>query len=572
MVRPGLNVCLLALALAAAARLPAAHAGQDAPPAEPVAMRQSEFSIPFRLPPATDSVQQPVEIQLHVSADHGMTWQVASRVKPGAGRFVFRAPHDGDYWFCTRTVDRQGATRPEGPQKPELKVVVDTLPPRLDLSATRAPSGEITARWQIVDPNLKPESLTLEYQSGANQPWQRVAMDVPPPSSRYTLSGEATWLPSAAEGVITVRAQVTDRAENPAVRLVTVTGADKRLTPLAGRPGLDGGPVGPPGETAAGAADGNRDLGATGSATPPGSAPAAGAGRVNWPAESSPAERGAASNTNGGYTSADPFATRSPSRFTSTSSSGASGTFMPGGAAAGRQATTASASAAEAPTGPAGALRLDLLPPGERPRMINSRRFELEYDVESVGPSGIAKVELWGTIDGGKSWRSFGVDNDNRSPLVVTVPSAGLYGFTVTFQNGNGFGGFPPRDGDLPEIWVGVDLTAPTARITGAEMGRDAGELLVHWEAEDELLDPRPVALSFAERPAGPWSTIAAGLENTGQYAWRLDNRVPDRIYLRIEVRDEAGNIGQYISPDPVAIDLQRPQGHIRGVHPVVPR
>ncbi len=46
---------------------------------------------------------------------------------------------------------------------------------------------------------------------------------------------------------------------------------------------------------------------------------------------------------------------------------------------------------------------------------------------------------------------------------------------------------------------------------------------------------------------------------------------MPDRIFLRIEVRDEAGNIGQFVSLDPLSLDLQRPQGRIRGVRPVSP-
>lgn len=573
MIRPGFIVWLFASVLLLSGGLWQTARGEDPPPAAPldaVAMRQNEFSIPFRLPPAADPAQQPLEIQLHVSADHGVTWQVASRVKPAAGRFVFRAPHDGEYWFCTRTVDRQGTTRPDGAQKPELKVVVDTMPPRLDLTATRGPAGEITARWQVVDPNLKPESLTLEYQPGPNEPWQKLAIDPPPATARYTMTGETTWWPKAAEGPITVRAQVTDRAENPTVKLTLVAAApDKDAAPVAGRPGADNGPSAPrgpsdsgtPGSTAAGS-----DSGAPRVSPPQPGTSTGGSGRVNWPAEPNSPDRSPLSNTSGsGSASSDPFTSRPPGRTTS-SAYGPAATPV-----SSRPGSGALAAAEEPPPGAGGILRMDLLPPGERPRMINSRRFELEYDVESVGPSGIAKVELWGTVDGGRSWSSFGVDNDNRSPLLVNVPTAGLYGFTVIFTNGNGFGGYAPREGDLPEIWVGVDLTPPTARITGAEMGRDAGELLVHWEAEDDLLDPRPVALSFAERPTGPWSTIAAGLENTGQYAWRLDNRVPDRIYLRIEVRDEAGNIGSYISPDPVAVDLQRPQGHIRGVHPVTP-
>ncbi len=48
--------------------------------------------------------------------------------------------------------------------------------------------------------------------------------------------------------------------------------------------------------------------------------------------------------------------------------------------------------------------------------------------------------------------------------------------------------------------------------------------------------------------------TVASGLENTGRYTWTPDDRVPSSVYLRLEVRDEAGNIGTYDTPDPVAI------------------
>jgi hypothetical protein len=201
--------------------------------------------------------------------------------------------------------------------------------------------------------------------------------------------------------------------------------------------------------------------------------------------------------------------------------------------------------------------------------MVNSLSFELEYDLESVGPSGVAKVELWGTRDGGRTWSSFGVDDDNRSPLAVKVDGEGIYGFQIVVQSGSGFGGRPPMAGDLPDLWIGVDLTRPAAKITGAEVGKDDDELVVRWESADENPDPRPISLSFSERAGGAWSPIASGLENTGSYTWRLDSRVPDQIFLRLEARDEAGNVGIFESAEPISLDRQRPKGHIRAVRPV---
>jgi hypothetical protein len=211
------------------------------------------------------------------------------------------------------------------------------------------------------------------------------------------------------------------------------------------------------------------------------------------------------------------------------------------------------------------------LPPGERPRMVNSRTFDLEYEVDSVGPSGIGRVELWGTTDGGQSWRRFTAVSDRRSPLRVNVPDEGLYGFRVIVINGSGIGAKPPAAGDSPDLWIGVDLTKPTARIVSAQQGveSESGQLIISWQADDKLLAARPISLSFSPTRGGPWTPIAAGLENSGRYAWPIDNRTPPTLFLRLEVRDEAGNVAVHETSEPLAIDQSHPTARIRSVRPV---
>ena len=83
-------------------------------------------------------------------------------------------------------------------------------------------------------------------------------------------------------------------------------------------------------------------------------------------------------------------------------------------------------------------LNFNLVPTGLQPRMVDSRTFELEYEIESVGASGVAKVELWGTLDGGRTWSVYGVDADQRSPLPVRVEHEGIYGFRIVIVGKNG--------------------------------------------------------------------------------------------------------------------------------------
>ena len=519
--------------------LDAAHGGNNSasrPPGEPIvtATRQNAFTIPFRIEPPQTPAGQPVEVQLHVSTDQGATWALASRVRPEKGAFVFRAPHDGEYWYSIRTVDGQGIARPEAPLAPQLKVTVDTVAPRLDLSVARGGAGEMVARWQAVDPNLKRGSFKLEYQATSTGPWQRVAVESPPSAMRHAISGEATWWPNAASGPILVRAEISDLAGNPAVTQAVV------------KPGGTASP-----SDAAGRADADGWRGSNVTHQPAGIA-------ARWPPDRA-MDRSLGSSGNRETPPATPAARER---------------FGPSSAPAGFVPDANPRSSAQPVSNhrlgrPGSPLDFSLLPAAVRPRMVGSRHFELEYEIESVGPSGVGRVELWATRDGGRTWSDYAVDADNRSPMPVTVNGEGIYGFRILVQSGSGFGGRPPAEGDMPDIWIGVDTTRPTCRITGTEVSPDATELVVRWEAFDDVLDPRPVSLLFASSLNGPWTPIASGLENTGSYRWRLGGRVPDRVVLRVEVRDEAGNVGIHDTADPVALDRHRPEGRIRGVRPI---
>ena len=110
-----------------------------------------------------------------------------------------------------------------------------------------------------------------------------------------------------------------------------------------------------------------------------------------------------------------------------------------------------------------------------------------------------------------------------------------MYGFVIVLEAGNGLANDPPTAGDMADVWIGVDTALPTGQITSAPYGTGdyAGHLTIRYNAGDAMLADRPVTLSFAERPEGPWTMIAAGLENTGEYHWGLDERIPKYIIFK---------------------------------------
>ena len=75
--------------------------------------------------------------------------------------------------------------------------------------------------------------------------------------------------------------------------------------------------------------------------------------------------------------------------------------------------------------------------------------------------------------------------------------------------------------------------------------------------------------LSRAFSPTGPWEPISGWVENTGRYIWTVDQPIDRPIYIRLEARDLAGNIGKMDSDEPLQIDLTRPTARILDVETV---
>jgi hypothetical protein len=193
-------------------------------------------------------------------------------------------------------------------------------------------------------------------------------------------------------------------------------------------------------------------------------------------------------------------------------------------------------------------------------RLVNKKRITLNYEVHDVGPSGVSGVELWYTRDS-KDWRKHEGPPEKKPPYIIEVQEEGLYGFTLLAKNGIGLSKDPPKSGDLPQVWVEVDLTKPAVALTDVKAGYEnkVPALTIQWKASDKNLGAQPVGLSYSDKEEGPWQPIATNVENSGRFAWPLRPGLPPRVFVRIEAKDLAGNLGVAKTPSPVQIDLSRP-------------
>ena len=614
------------LASLAAAFAPAAWAqfGQPAkerklPPA--FATGKREIEIPFSVSQGTTPESQAIRVDVLISGDHGRNWFKYTEVPPDAGKFRFAAKKDMEFWFLTQTITAKDQTPKDEVKWPQLRLIVDTQKPELKLTALVNPSGHPELNWTVTDQTLSAPSLKIEYQdaSGGDENWTSVELSAKENvvSAAGIVGKKSLKLPAGTKA-INLRAEVADVAGNksiftqhltlPSQQDLAVAQRREKPQPQQGdasakrwpkdngdghsveglasspaereaterddaeesrepEPKLVTNPFAGQGRLAAMPGRTEREPTRSESALPPPNEESNTPPREEMPP---PIEKAIPS------VEQEPPREEQPEPEQPTFEESPPERYRPPGDDIGPIGPQPSREALPQtrPTRPEPETRPlpsgDSIPAGDRTRLSSARRFNLDYAVEAVGPEGIAEVELWGTSDGGKTWAKWGTDPDRTSPMEVEVSRETAYGFRVVIVGKNGLVGNRPSSGDEADIWIEIDVTRPAARITAAAYGagEHAGELDIRWEAGDSHLGPRPITLSFSDRPDGKFTAIAAGLPNSGQYFWQFDPRSPRQIYLKLEARDDAGNVSVDQLADPINVEGLTPKGRIRSLTP----
>lgn len=551
-----------------------------------------ELSIPFGV--NSPGLQASV-VELYVSRNRGQEWGIVARQSAGSNEFRFSAPDDGTYWFATRTVDASGNTYPAGAKMAaQLEIVVDTSLPELTMTADADASGLVTLDYAILDLSAANENLQLHYMIDTDRTqWH------PVDTSRHTtqrdsngaVHGRIAFQPVADYRYINLRLMAVDQAGNQSVQNRQLEKPRLARSAETGDSGYAVRSPEPPSLT-------HNATQPVGQYNNPGEAGYSNAIAYNGnlrgllPERNLPAPKATANdfpNTVGAIPVSQPnlFAQQQTEPATPSSvmrpinieqvptPSGSADPIQnqPSLAAPQQQQPTQqpyTSSPVDASNVPTPAVPTPAVPESEVLHR-RSQQFSLHYEVDAVGSKGIRAVELWSTTDGGQTWGVRGADPDNESPFDIETEGPGLYGFGIVVVGGNGLTSPVPQPGEAPQIWVRVDTQSPLVRLISARYGEgdETGALVIEYSCSDDNLIPRPVSLSFSETPAGPWTTIATGLENTGRYVWPADPRLPRQIYLRIEGQDLAGNIGIEARDTPVAVQGLAPRARIKGLEDI---
>jgi len=568
--------------------------------AQSVYSKSNRFRIPFQFDQSELQRLGAEQIELFVSKNEGDRWGLVEAVEPTTDRFTFEANADGEYWFSVRTRTKSGLTYPAGPHQPGLQVIVDTTKPTLELTLSETEPGRVRLIWRAEDLHLDDGSLTLESQEDGSSNWDAVNVT-------SLGEGQTTWTIDKP-GTVRVRGTIRDKAGNEittqAQTRLSTGRRDPAATPDFSRPVANQGMstddipdtiqntsnnsnitanVGPMDPMAA------MDI----PSIPPPMSSVSSGHTLDTPMAPMPAP--IASST---VSDMNPSSVIAPPRTNSTAAKPVSSSGLPTAtqtlsqrstipttdepplappATAPLTPTTSNPPLAPIPASPMlspppSSNLAATTPPSQRVQreghLVNSNVFRVGYEVDNVGPSGVRSVELYITEDGGQRWFHYGSDPDRQSPFEVQVPQDGKYGFTFRVQNGVGAINTPPQPGERPDVIVTVDRVAPKAQLMPLQQGPGSmhSEVVINWTATDRELAEHPIALYYAPQQTGPWELIQGWTSNTGQFVWNVPSTVDKKLYVRLEVRDEAGNVTRVDGSQPFMIDRSKPRARVTDI------
>lgn len=597
----GLSACVLSNALGA----------------DPLQTNRTKFNIPFTID-QNDSRSENGEAMLFMSVDGGDMSHVQT-VRSSRKKFPFQAATDGLYEFTVRLTDAAGQPLgQQGPLVPDIAIEVDTVAPELSFRLSESAPGEITVHWNCSESKVSPGSLRLEYAEGSDGRWQQIVA-TPGASGKTTIKSKIGTAVSvrgfisdlagnqgtgSSQIVLNMQSeQVTSARPGQAVPAnpvgptpfannqrqpfgVSIPEPLQSTTPLGTvniSPSINDRPVLPPLVQPQPTISANQDLNSRQAASQTSTV----GNSVPYPmlpmpgdnAASIAARQPASSPQSLSASNSMPYGMPAPSVI-----SGPQGGQLQSMPSTGFSNSFPADNFQTASTQPYRMPQQNSLPPSNLPgqrftnnfqstanhQLVGNSIFNIDYQVDDVGPSGVSAVELFVTEDNGQNWFAYGNDMDLRSPFQVDTQGEGTFGFAVRVRNGLGFRESPPQPGDLPSIVVTVDKTGPVAEFGQPQVTMSGGaQVRLAWRITEDNPSRTPVRLEYSGNQNGPWVPAFDWKADTGNFNMPVKAGMPMALHFRLLTRDSAGNITATQTTQPVLVDQMKPTARLLRIQPV---
>jgi hypothetical protein len=174
---------------------------------------------------------------------------------------------------------------------------------------------------------------------------------------------------------------------------------------------------------------------------------------------------------------------------------------------------------------------------------INKRNFKIPILIEPSKRPQIKLLRLYVSNDQGQSWGEVATRTADQDHFAFYAPTDGIYWFTVAVVDQQDRQIPPDPYKAAPNQKILVDTTLPEVMIVSAD--RENEEVSVGWEIKEEHPDLESLRLEYRPANAPPssvWYAVPVKHELSGKASFHVDN--PAALTLRLEIKDEAGNLG----------------------------
>jgi hypothetical protein len=180
---------------------------------------------------------------------------------------------------------------------------------------------------------------------------------------------------------------------------------------------------------------------------------------------------------------------------------------------------------------------------------------------------GVTAVDLYISTDGGNNFTTIATGLANTGSYAWAVPNTPSSTAVVRVVAYDAAGNTGADVSDASFTIAAPDTTAPAVTVTSPNGGESWAAGSVHnitWTATDNE-GVTSVDLYYSTDGGLTLTLIAAGVANTGSYAWTVPNAATANGFVKVVAHDGSGNIGQDLSN--AAFTITAPVGNVNDIY-----
>ncbi|MDA3959935.1 MAG: hypothetical protein PF961_04025, partial [Planctomycetota bacterium] len=203
------------------------------------------------------------------------------------------------------------------------------------------------------------------------------------------------------------------------------------------------------------------------------------------------------------------------------------------------------------------------------PAISASREVAVSVRATDAGPAGLAKIQLYYSIDAGSTWSPGPeVSAAPFESIPFTAPADGVFLLDVVATDEAGNANPLPSGKGPTAFSMLVDTEQPVISLASANGVRAVGgvedgrrvykpgdKVEVAFTIKDATVGKEGVTVLWQPQTDARWETLGTGLAPDAPFAFAIPDIATTTAMVKVMAVDAAGNTGEVSAEQPIAID-----------------